>query len=139
MRGGDVGGRLENPPNPVESFLGEVVLLEGTLKRGDEFELKCGTKKTKCLVWEVKDRINSETGEIMGGEVKNIMENEAARIVFRTEPVVIEKFSEIPELGRFVLARKGKNIGAGVVLEVGYDICPGDRCCHLDGDKTQSG
>jgi len=32
---------------------------------------------------------------------------------------VVEKFSEVPELGRFVLARKGRNIGAGVVLEAG--------------------
>jgi len=30
---------------------------------------------------------------------------------------VVEKFSEIPELGRFILV-KGRNIGAGVVLEV---------------------
>jgi translation elongation factor EF-1alpha len=29
---------------------------------------------------------------------------------------VVEKFSEIPELGRFILVRD-RNIGAGVVLE----------------------
>ena len=45
-----------------------------------------------------------------------IGENEAAIILFATEPLVVEKFSEIPELGRFVLV-KNKNIGAGVVLE----------------------
>ena len=33
-----------------------------------------------------------------------------------TEPLVVEKFSDIPELGRFVLVRD-KNIGAGIVLE----------------------
>ena len=47
-----------------------------------------------------------------------ISENDAATIVFATGPLVVEKFSEIPELGRFVLV-KGRNIGAGVVLETG--------------------
>jgi len=115
---GDVGGHLENPPVPVDRFLGEFVLLEGTLNRGDEFEMKCGTKRTRCLVREIKERINSETGEVMEKNTEEIGKNEAATIVFNTEPLVVEKFSEIPELGRFILARKGKNIGAGVVLEV---------------------
>ena len=81
--------------------------------------MQCGTRRTKCLVKEIKERINSETGEVMGDNTEEIRENEAATVIFKTEPLVVEKFSEIPELGRFVLARKGKNIGAGVVLEVG--------------------
>ncbi|GAG09615.1 unnamed protein product, partial [marine sediment metagenome] len=52
-----------------------------------------------------------------GKSTEQIEENEAATIVFGTEPLVVEKFSEIPELGRFVLVRGGRNIGAGVVLE----------------------
>lgn len=49
--------------------------------------------------------------------VAEIGENEAAVIVFKASPLVVEKFSDIPELGRFVMARGGKNIGAGVALE----------------------
>jgi len=116
---GDVGGHLQKPPEPVEEFLGEIVLLEGTLEKGDEFEIKCGTKRAICVVEEIKDRISSETGEVMGTDPTEIRENEAARIVFKTQPVVVEKFSEIPELGRFVLVRKDRNIGAGIVLEAG--------------------
>ena len=119
VRRGDVGGCPENPPAALNRFLGEVVLLEGTLKKGDEFEIKCGTKKTKCRVKEIKERINSETGEVMGKNTGEIGANEAATIIFATEPLVLEKFSEIPELGRFVIARKNTNVGAGVVLETG--------------------
>jgi len=118
VKRGNVGGQTENPPVPVDSFLAEVVLLEGTLKRGDEFEMKCGTKKTRCVVNEIKERINSETGEVVEKNTQEIGENEAATIVFKTEPLVVEKFSEIPELGRFVLTSRGKNIGAGVVLDI---------------------
>jgi elongation factor 1-alpha len=118
VRRGDVGGRPENPPTTLERFLGEVVLLEGTLKKGDEFEINCGAKRARCQVEEIKERINSETGEVMGKNSGEIGANEAATIIFATEPLVLEKFSEIPELGRFVIARKNKNVGAGVVLEI---------------------
>jgi elongation factor 1-alpha len=113
---GDVAGLPENPPIGVTSFLGEVALLEGTLSKGDEIEMQCGTRRVKCLVAEIRERINSETGEVIGKNINRIEENEAATIVFKTEPVVVEMFSEIPELGRFIIAREKKNIGAGVVL-----------------------
>ena len=115
---GNVGGHPDSPPTTTDEFLGEVVLLEGQLRRGDAFELKCGTMRTRCVVHEIREKISSETGEVMGKSSKEIVENEAATIVFKTEPLVVEKFSEIPELGRFVLVREGRNIGAGVVLEV---------------------
>ena len=50
--------------------------------------------------------------------MEGIGPREAATVIFNPEPLVMEKFSEIPELGRFVLVREGRNIGAGVVLEV---------------------
>ena len=48
---------------------------------------------------------------------EKIEAGDAAVILFETEPVVVERFSEIPPLGRFALVRNGRNIGAGVVLE----------------------
>ena len=114
---GNVGGHPENPPSPTKSFLGEVVLLEGELKQGDELEIKCGTMRTPCLVKTIRERISSETGEVLGTNIERIGKHEAATVVFETEPLVVEKFSEIPELGRFVLVAGGRNVGAGIVLE----------------------
>ena len=116
---GNVGGHLAEPPVAVSSFLGEVVLLEGSLKPDDQFEIKCGAKRVKCRVETIRERISSETGEVLEAGAKEIGENEAATVVFRTEPMVVERFFDIPELGRFLLVRNGKNIGAGIVLEAG--------------------
>jgi len=115
-RRGDVCGLVKNPPIPVKEFLGEAVLLDGSLRKGERLELRCGTRRVGCEVKEIREEINSETGEVMARQPESIGENEAATIIFATEPLVVEKFSDIPELGRFVLVRD-KNIGAGVVLE----------------------
>jgi len=114
---GNVGGHLVSPPKASRRFIGEVVLLQGILSRGDTLELKCGTRKTACVAENLRERISSETGEVTGINPQKIEENEAATIIFETEPIVVEKFSEIPELGRFVLVKGARNIGAGIVLE----------------------
>jgi len=118
VKRGDVCGPLEAPPVATEEFLGEAVLLERNLKKGDRLELRCGTARVSCEIKEIRERINSETGEVVERQPAAISENEAATILFATEPLVVEHFSEIPELGRFILARD-KNVAAGVVLEAG--------------------
>jgi len=116
-RRGDVGGHIETPPKSVDRFLGEVVLIEGTLKRGDVFSIKCGTNRGECLVEEIRERINSETGEVIEENSTEVSKNEAATVVFKTPPMVVDNFSEIPQLGRFVLTRDGRNVALGIVLE----------------------
>jgi len=113
---GDVCGLAEKPPVPTEKFKGEAVLLEDSLKEGDVVELRCSTQRIKCKIERILEKIDSETGEVMAQGPSHISQHEAATILFATEPAVVEKFSDIPELGRFVLVRD-KNIGAGVVLE----------------------
>ena len=118
IKRGDVFGLVESPPKLTKQFLGEAVLLGKELKRGETLELRCGTAKVECEIREIKEKINSETGEVIETNPNGINEHDAATIVFDTEPLVIEKFAEIPELGRFVLVKDSKNIGAGVVSDV---------------------
>ena len=113
---GDVCALMGNSPTPTREFLGEAVLLEKNLRKGDVLRLRCGTRNVECRIKEIKEKINSETGEVMERHPAEIGESDAATIVFATEPLVVEKFSDIPELGRFLLVRQ-RNIGAGVVLE----------------------
>lgn len=122
VKRGDVCGPKENPPVAVKEFLGEVVLLGNNLKKEEMLELRCGTAKAKCKIKRMKERINSETGEVMEKNPEVINEHEAATIIFSTEPLplVVEEFVEIPELGRFVLVKEGINIGAGVVLDANF-------------------
>jgi elongation factor 1-alpha len=113
---GDVCGLAGSAPKFTKKFLGEAVLLEDTLRKGDSLELRCGTKNVRCTIEQIREKLNSETGEVIGEEPEEITQHEAATIVFSTEPLVVERFSDIPELGRFVLTRK-RNIAAGIVLD----------------------
>ncbi len=113
---GDVFGLVTNPPTSSQEFLGEVVLLGDELREGETVELRCGTKRVQCHIKDIREKLNSETGEVISKHPDHISEHEAATILLNTEPIVVEKFSDIPELGRFVLVRS-KNIGAGIVLE----------------------
>lgn len=115
---GDVGGLTGDVPEATTTFVGEAVLLADRLSKGEKLELKCGTRKVRCRIEELREKIDSETGEVLMKSPDYISEHEAATVVFKTEPLVVERFARIPELGRFVLVRERKNIGAGIVLEV---------------------
>ncbi|MFH0847448.1 MAG: GTP-binding protein [Chloroflexota bacterium] len=113
---GEVMGLTASPPVPVRRFVGEVVLLDERLEQGETVELRCGTSRVKAKVSEIREKIDSETGVVTASHPDHIVQPEAATILFETEPLVVERFADIPELGRFVLVRKS-NIGAGIVLE----------------------
>ncbi|MHC1635287.1 MAG: GTP-binding protein [Candidatus Methanospirareceae archaeon] len=117
IRRGDVGGEVEKPPVAITKFLGEIVLLEGELRKDEILGLRCGTARVRCRVKELKERIDSETGEILESNPREIKENEAATVIIHTERVVMERFYDIPQCGRFILERGNRSIGAGVVLD----------------------
>jgi len=117
-RRGDVGGLLDTPPHPVDEFIGEAVLLIDSLREKDTLQLKLGTAKVYATIEKIKGKIDSETGGLIEKNPEKINAGEAAIIHFSTQPLVVEKFSEVPELGRFVLVRNNRNIAAGIVLEV---------------------
>ena len=116
VKRGDVCGQDDAPPIASTEFLGETVLLDKRLVRGDILNIRCGTARVRCEVKAIKEKINSETGEVIERDPIEIIENEAATVTFKTEPLVVETFSDIPELGRFTLYKGNRNIGAGVVL-----------------------
>ena len=117
VRRGDVCGYAHEPPIAVSGFLGEAVLLE-PLEKGEVLNLRVCTASVEAKVLEIRERIDSESGEMLEQFPEGIEAGDAAVILFETEPVVVERFSEIPPLGRFALVRNGRNISAGVVLEI---------------------
>jgi translation elongation factor EF-1alpha len=44
-------------------------LLGKELRKEETLELRCGTAKVRCEIKEIKEKIDSETGEVMDGEI----------------------------------------------------------------------
>ena len=118
---GDVGGLSSDTLKIGKCFNVEVTLIDGKVKQGDKLSLKCGTKTVRCRMGAFLYKIDTETGvhsNCLPLLFKELKAGEAGAGSLDTEPIVIEKFSEIPELGRFVLTKNNRSIGLGVVLDV---------------------
>ncbi len=118
-RRGEVFGLAESPPKKVTEIKGEVVLLLDRLRKNETIVVKCGTAAVPARVQNILEKIDTETGAIVEKQPSVVDINEAALMVLSLrEPMVVERYPDIPELGRFVIMKNGKNIGAGVALEV---------------------
>ena len=107
------------PASPVLRFKGDVFwMAEAPLEINKPITLRCATQEVACVPQIIEKRINSSTLEILEENAKELKINEAGVVFFKTErPVILEKFSYIEELGRFVLESAHQTQGAGIVTE----------------------
>ena len=78
--------------------------------------LKCATQEIPCRVAAIRERLDSSTLEQLDPAVGRLEETEVGDMVLETdEPVVVESFYDVPELGRFVLVRGHDVVAGGIV------------------------
>ncbi|MCZ2845821.1 MAG: elongation factor 1-alpha, partial [Candidatus Bathyarchaeota archaeon] len=118
IKRGDVCGLANLPPVAKTQFLGEILLLSGEVLKDESLFIKCATRKVKCRISKIIKKIDSETAKEINKDSEKLNLNEAAWVEFQlSKPVVIEKYSQVPALGRFILEKNEKNIGAGMVMD----------------------
>ncbi len=115
---GQVGCPEGDSPGLSTSFHGTVFWLSPEpLRLGeDDLVFKCATQERPCTVKELRGRMDSSTLEHLSAEDGRLAETEVGEVVFQTqEPVVLESFYDVPELGRFVLVRGHDVVAGGIV------------------------
>ncbi|MEK6733364.1 MAG: GTP-binding protein [Candidatus Omnitrophota bacterium] len=102
----------------VNSFKGSVLWLSSIpLKINSPMTLRCSTQEIECMVEKIQKRIDSSTLNTLEENAKELRLNETGLMTFVTkEPAFFEKFSFIPELGRFVIEKDSKPMGIGIVI-----------------------
>jgi len=88
------------------------------LRNNDVLVIRCGTAENECKVQGILERIDpiNLTLDAKSPEVLN--SGDVGRILFSPlKPMCVEKYSEFPELGRFVVEGKSGTAAAGIVLE----------------------
>jgi len=121
IRRGHVAGHLTNPPTVVKSFRARVIILwhPTAIAAGYCPVIHAHTASISCRLKEIIAKIDPRTGRIVEKQPKIIKKGDAAVAVFEPiKPMVIERFKEIPQLGRFAIRDMGRTIGVGVVEEL---------------------
>lgn len=137
VKKGDVAGPVDSPPTVAKRFTARIVIFDADeiyrkskeekekryyppkIKVGSESTIHCHTAKAECRVAELLTKIDGSSGGIVEKNPEYISVGDSAVVVFEPEkPLVIEKASDFPKLGRFAIRESNRTIGAGMCLDV---------------------
>ncbi len=121
LRRGDVAGHPDNPPTVVEEFVGRIFVLYHPTAVGAGYTpvLHIHTATVPVRFAELIRKLDPRTGATIEDNPAFIKQGDAAIVRFKPlKPVVVEKYSEIPQLGRFAIRDSGRTIAAGTVIDV---------------------
>jgi len=116
---GEVISYPQNRAKVVRSFVAEMILFSDTeLRNNDVLTIRYGTAENKCKVERILERIDSVNLTVDAKFPEVLESGDVGKILFSPlEPMCVEKYSEFPELGRFVVEGGKGTVAAGIVLE----------------------
>jgi elongation factor 1-alpha len=119
---GEVMSYPENPAKIAKTFTAEIILFTNTeIKTGEVHTIRVGTAEKKCRIDQIINEIDPLNLTIIASS-QNIMKGGGVgEVKFSAmEPLCLEKHSDFPPLGRFVIEGKKGPIGAGIVSNFEY-------------------
>ena len=79
----------------------------------------CHTAQVACEFTELLKRLDPKTGQVAEENPQTLKTGDAAVVqITPKRPLVIEKYKEFPQLGRFAIRDMGQTVAAGVVVDV---------------------
>lgn len=121
IKRGDVAGHPQNPPTVVKEFTARVYVVyhPTAIHVGYTPVIHAHTASVAARITEIVGRLDPKTGQIAEKNPQFIKVGESAIMKFQPiKPMVVEKYSEIPQLGRFAMRDMGKTVGIGVIMDV---------------------
>ena len=121
IKRGDVTGHTSNPPTVAKEFTARIFVIwhPSAITMGYTPVIHAHTASIAARALEIVSKIDPRTGKEVEKKPQFIKQGEAAMVKFAPiKPMVIEKFSDFPALGRFAMRDMGKTVGIGVITEV---------------------
>jgi len=117
---GDVLRYPYNRPEKVKRLVAQVILFSDTpLLEGEEITLRYGTSEKQCRVQKILSEMDPVRFTISARNPKMLRGNSVGEIeLFPREPLCLEKYSDFPQLGRFIIKDAKGAVAAGIVLEI---------------------
>jgi bifunctional enzyme CysN/CysC/sulfate adenylyltransferase subunit 1 len=86
------------------------------LKINDRFLIRCATQETNCTLKKINELINSSTFEIINNNADALNNMEVGNVLIECDKdIIIDDFSKVPELGRFVVEKDFDTVGGGII------------------------
>jgi len=121
VKRGDVLGRADNIPTVAEEIVARIVVLWHPTAIGPGYApvMHIHTATVPVQITELISKLDPRTGQAVEQKPQFIKQGDVALVKIKPlKPVVAEKFSEFPALGRFALRDMGRTIAAGQIIEV---------------------
>ncbi|MDK1030980.1 MAG: GTP-binding protein [Planctomycetia bacterium] len=84
--------------------------------KSQKLTFRCATQETSCKIESINKRINSSSLELIEEDADVVENLEVAEVIIKTKkPVAIKNFSDVQELGRFVLVRDENTCAGGII------------------------
>ncbi|GMR04361.1 MAG: GTP-binding protein [Thermodesulfobacteriota bacterium] len=84
---------------------------------GAPLTLRCATQSAQGVIGKIFRRFDPASAEIVERDSNTIKPAEVAEVEIKLDrPVAVDKFSDIPELGRFVLEHAGHPVAGGIII-----------------------
>lgn len=121
VKRGDVIGKTDNPPTVAEEFTARVVVVwhPSAIAVGYTPVIHVHTASVACRITEIVAKLDPRTGNPIEQNPQFIKAGDTAIVKFKPiKPLVIEKFSDFPQLGRFAMRDMGRTVGIGIVTDI---------------------
>jgi len=121
LKRGDVVGPVDNPPSVAQAFIARIFVIyhPTSIAVGYTPVMHIHTATGPVKFEEIQKKLDPRTGSTIEENPKFIKQGDAAIVKLRPiKPMVVEKYSDFPGLGRFAIRDMGRTIAAGVVLDV---------------------
>lgn len=117
---GDVLGSEASPPTVCTEFTAQVVIMNHptvvTVGYTPVFHIH--TAQVACQFMEIIKKMNPATGEEITTDKEILRNGDAAVVKIRpTQPIVLEKHTEIPQMSRFAIRDSGATVAAGMCID----------------------
>ncbi|MFH1284951.1 MAG: translation elongation factor EF-1 subunit alpha [Candidatus Micrarchaeota archaeon] len=121
VKRGEVAGPVDSPPTVAETFTAQLVVLEHptAISKGYTPVFHIHTTQVACSIVEILEKRDPKTGQVTQKNPDFIKTGDVAIVKIKPlRAVVVEKFQEFPQLGRFAVRDMGQTVAAGVVLDI---------------------
>jgi len=117
---GDVLGHTDKPPTVVKEFTAQIIVLNHptVITVGYTPVFHIHTAQVACQFTAIEKKLDPRTGETLQENPDTLKNGDAAIVRLKpTQPLVIEKRSEIPNMSRFAIRDAGTTVAAGFCVD----------------------